>query len=66
MAWHLITQGDDQNSNYMEFLLDSASDINSPPSNYSYAPSSLAHTPGYAKMWESDANGNWVEIGGDE
>jgi hypothetical protein len=66
MAWHLITQGDDQNSNYMEFLLDSASDINSPPSKYSYALSSLAHTPGYAKMWESDANGNWGEIGGDE
>ena len=46
MAWHLITQGDDQNSNYMEFLLDSASDINSPPSNYSYAPSSLLTLPG--------------------
>ena len=65
MAWHLITQGDDQNSNYMEFLIDSASDISSPPSNYSYAPSSLAHTPGYAHMYEADASGNWVEIGGE-
>jgi len=65
MAWHIITQGDDQNSNYMEFLLDSESDINTPPTEYNYAPSSLAHTPGYVKMWESDASGNWVEIGGD-
>lgn len=64
MAWILITQGDDQNSNYMEFLIDSAEDIETPPDNLSYAPSSLAHTPGYAQMWESDSAGNWVEIGG--
>lgn len=65
MAWHLITQGDDQNSNYMEFLIDSDADINTPPSNYSYAPSSLTHTPGFKRIWEADASGNWVEIGGD-
>ena len=63
MAWHLISQGDDQNSNYMEFLLDNESDINNPPtSQYSYSLSSLAHTPGFAKAWECDASGNWVEI----
>lgn len=66
MAWHIITQGDDSNSNYMEFLIDSASDINTPPTEYDYSLSSLAHTPGYSRMWEADANGNWVEIGGDE
>ena len=66
MAWHLMKQGNDQNSNYMEFLLDSATDIETPPTNYSYALGSLAHTPGVAKMWEADASGNWVEIGGDE
>lgn len=65
MAWHLITQGDDQNSNYMEFLLDSESDINSPPTSiYSYALSSIAHTPGFTKVWECDASGNWIEIEG--
>ena len=65
MAWHIITQGDDTNSNYMEFLIDQDSDILSPPADITYAPSSLAHTPGYIKMWEADASGNWVEIGGD-
>lgn len=67
MAWHLITKGDDQNSNYMEFLIDSDSDIETPPTDeYNYSLSSLAHTPGYVKMWESDATGNWVLIGGDD
>lgn len=65
MAWHLIKQGSSQNSNYMEFLIDSVDDIDTPPAEYSYAPSSLAHTPGYAHMYESDASGEWVEIGGD-
>ena len=65
MGWHLITQGDDQNSNYMEFLIDSVDDINNPPENYGYAPTSLAHTPGYSHIYESDINGDWVEIGGD-
>ncbi len=65
MGWHLITQGDDLNSNYMEFLIDSEDDISTPPENYSYSPTSLAHTPGYTHLYESDASGNWVEIGGD-
>lgn len=62
MAWHLITQGDDQNSNYKEYLIDSVDDIESPPDSGNYAPSSLAHTPGYAHIYESDASGEWVEI----
>lgn len=66
MGWHLITQGDDQNSNYMEFLIDSVDDIDTPPSNYSYAPSSIAHTPGYRHMYEANSNGEWIEIGADE
>lgn len=65
MAWHLIARGNGYNSNYMEFLIDSDSDISSPPENYHYAPTSIAHTPGYAKMWEADAEGEWVEIGGE-
>lgn len=63
MAWHLITQGNDQNSNYMEFLIDSEEDIETPPENYSYAPTSLAHTPGYQHVYESASDGTWVEIG---
>lgn len=67
MAWHLLTysQKPGVNINYMEFLIDLESDISTPPQNFTYAPGSIAHTPGYAKMYESDANGDWVEIGGD-
>ena len=65
MAWILITKGDDQNSNYMEFLIDSPTDIETPPEEYDYAPSSIAHTPGFGHMYESDSSGAWVEIGGD-
>lgn len=65
MSWHLITQGSGQNSNYMEFLLDSDSDIETPPTEMGYAMSSIAHTPGYAKIWEADSSGQWVEIGSD-
>lgn len=66
MGWHIIKIGQDHgnNSNYMEFLIDSASDIGSPPTEYSYAPSSIAHTPGFANIYEADANGEWVEVGG--
>lgn len=63
MSWHLITQGDDQNSNYMEFLIDSEEDIETPPTNYSYAMSSIAHTPGFKHVYEAAADGSWVEIG---
>ena len=62
MAWHIITQGDDQNSNYKEFLLDSEEDIEAPPDNLSYAPSSLAHTPGFAQVWEANSAGEWIEL----
>ena len=65
MGWTLLTQGDDQNSNYMEFLIDFVEDINTPPEQYSYAPSSLAHTPGFTHIYEADSSGNWVEVGGD-
>ncbi|MBP5423950.1 MAG: hypothetical protein J6Y78_16075 [Paludibacteraceae bacterium] len=64
MAWHVVTSGAPNKSNYMEFLLDNASDISTPPTMYNYGPSSIAHTPGFAEMWESDAQGNWIEVGG--
>ena len=67
MAWHLLTysQKPGVNINYMEFLVDSDTDIATPPANYTPAPGSIAHTPGYATMYELDAQGEWIEIGGD-
>lgn len=64
MAWTLLQKGEafGENSNYMEFLIDDESDIQTPP-DVSYAPSSLAHTPGWGHIYESDRHGNWVEIG---
>ena len=64
MSWHLITQGDGYNSNYMEFLIDTPSDISNPPQEYNYSLASLAHTPGFTHIYESDANGDWVEVTG--
>lgn len=67
MAWHLITRGDDQNSDWASFLIDNDEDIETPVAEipYSYSLSSIAHTPGYARMWEANANKEWVEIGGE-
>ena len=66
MAWHLMKKGDQfaENSNIMEFMIDSAEDIESPPdTSYSYAPGSIAYTAGFGKMYQSDASGSWVEMG---
>lgn len=65
--WHLLKCGEAYSNlgNHMEYLIDSAEDIETPP-NDSYAPGSIAHTPGYAKLWESAADGTWVEVGGGE
>lgn len=63
MAWHLLKQGNEHLANYMEFLIDTAADINTPPAEYNYAPSSIAHTPGFKEVYEADADQNWVKIG---
>lgn len=65
MAWTILEQGNEYNvfSNYKEYMLDSASDINNPPDKNEYSPGSLAHTAGYKKVYEADMDGNWVEIG---
>ena len=64
MAWHLLKQGEPNGeySDHKEYMIDSASDIESPPSE-SYAPGSFAYTAGFGKMYQSDASGNWHEIG---
>ena len=30
-----------------------------------YTPGSIAYTAGFASMWQLDASGNWVELGGE-
>lgn len=67
MAWHIMERGNEYNnySNYTEFLLDSDEDINSIPAGADYSPGSIAHTPGFKRIWEADSQGAWVEIGGD-
>lgn len=67
MAWHLMECGNEYNnySNYKEFLLDSEADINNIPADGNYSPGSIAHTPGFGKIWEADSQGRWVEIGGE-
>lgn len=65
--WHLLKCGEAYGNygNHMEYLIDSADDIETPPDD-SYAPGSIAHTPGLTKMYESAADGTWVQIGGSE
>ena len=65
MAWHLLKKGEafGENTTYMEFLIDSTSDIDTPPEDYSYSYGSIAHTPGFKHMYEAAADGSWEEIG---
>lgn len=30
-----------------------------------YVPGSMAYTAGYIRIWQLDAEGNWVELGGE-
>ena len=66
MAWHLLKKGEafGTNSEYMEFLIDSVDDIETPPTDkYSYAPASIAHTPGWKHVYEAGSDASWTEIG---
>ena len=67
MAWHILKKGQEYGNygNYMEYLIDSENDIQSPPSD-GYAPGSFAHTAGFTHMYEAASDGTWTEIGGDE
>lgn len=66
MSWHLIKSGgadEEYGFGHKEFLLDSASDIETEPTNFGViAPASQAHTGGYGKIWEKDYSGVWQEI----
>lgn len=66
MAWHLLTSGGEGQEYGLankSFLIDSTSDIQSEPTTFgAIAPGSLAHTAGYAHIYEKDASGTWHEI----
>lgn len=63
MAWYLLKRGEPfaNYSNHKEFMIDTAEDIETPPSE-PYAPGSTAHTPGYKEVYEAAADGSWVQI----
>lgn len=66
MAWHIVKQGGD-GENYglahKEIMLDEASDImNEPTDQGNIATGSIAYLPGITRLWQKDAQGNWVEI----
>ena len=66
MAWHVIESdgswtGEKHKAAYM---LDSASDINSPPAeNSQLAAGSFAYTADLGNLWQKDATGTWVKVG---
>lgn len=75
MAWHLVTTGGPgtANPNYMEFILDAESDINTEPDWYKVSGGckptvgSVAYTcvPGgsaLAKLWMRASDETWSEI----
>ena len=66
MAWHIMKQGGD-GENYglahKEIMLDEASDImNEPTGSEVIAPGSVAYLSGMSRLWQKDAQGNWIEI----
>lgn len=69
MAWTLIGNGAVEGSNFAnqyEWMVDSEGDVtgtNHPDDTGS--PGSIAYLPGFAKMWQKNATGTWVQIGGE-
>lgn len=69
MAWTLIgraVKGGSNFSNQYEWMLDAEGDLtgtNKPQDTGS--PGSIAYLPGFAKMWQKNAGGSWVQIGGE-
>ena len=67
MAWNLIRRnnGETIHTDHVEWMLDSAADIsNGTEPKRSGSIGSLAYTAGFGAMWQKDANGAWVKIGG--
>lgn len=67
MAWNLIRRnnGETIHTDYVEWMLDNAADIsNGTEPCKSGSIGSLAYTAGFGAMWQKDANGAWVKLGG--
>ena len=67
MAWTRIeTEGDWRKEKCRaSYLLGSSADINSPPEeNSQLAPGSVAYTADLTNMWQKNASGQWVKVGG--
>lgn len=64
--WHLMNRG--KGSIYTdsaEWMIDSAADIsNGTEPEDSGSIGSLAYTAGFGAMWQKDAQGAWVKLGG--
>lgn len=67
MAWNLIRKnnGETIHTDYVERMLDNAADIsNCTEPGKSGSIGSLAYTAGFGAMWQKDANGALVKLGG--
>lgn len=67
MAWNLIRKnnGDTIHTDYVERMLDNASGISNGTEHWkSGSIGSLAYTAGFGAIWQNDANGAWVKLGG--
>ena len=67
MAWNLIRRnnGETIHTDYVEWMLDNAADIsNGTEPEDSGSIGSLAYTAGFGAMWQKDAHGAWVKLGG--
>lgn len=67
MAWNLIRRnnGETIHTHYVEWMLDNAADIsNGTEPGKSGSIGSLAYTAGFGAMWQKDAHGAWVKLGG--
>lgn len=67
MAWNLIRRnnGETIHTDYVEWMLDNAADIsNGTEPGKSGSIGSLADTAGFGSMWQKDAHGAWVKLGG--
>jgi len=67
MAWKLIESDGDRTDKVFkgEYMLGSAADINSPPTeNSRLEAGSLAYTADLTNIWQKNASGQWVKVGG--
>jgi hypothetical protein len=67
MAWNLIRRnnGETIHTDYVEWILDNAADIsNGTEPGKSGSIGSLAYTARARSMWQKDAQGAWVKLGG--